>query len=503
MTNKSHRNQSLELVRAGIDTYQEPVVYMHADCPVCRSEGFEAQARVKVSLNGRSIIATLEVVSGDLLKPHQAALSESAWQKLDPSPGAHATMSHPEPVSSMKRVRAKIYGETLNYADYLDIMQDTVAGRLADIELAAFLTACATRELDKNETVALTRAMVDIGTRLEWGAGMVLDKHCVGGLPGNRTTPIVVAIVSACGYRIPKTSSRAITSPAGTADAMEMLAPVNLDLDQMREVVDREGGCVIWGGSVALSPADDVLIRVERPLDFDSEAQLVASVLSKKIAAGATHVLLDLPVGPTAKLRSAQMAVHLGERLRAVGAELGLKAAVHLSDGTQPVGWGIGPALEARDVMAVLNRSNEAPSDLRERALDLAGALIDIAGFQKGGRSLARKTLDSGIALKKFIAICEAQGGLRTPPIAAHRHTIVAGHAGRITAFDNRGLSRVAKLAGAPQDPAAGLDLHVKVGSIVERDAPLFTVHAETPGELEYALEFQARQAQLVTIDPA
>jgi thymidine phosphorylase len=435
--------------------------------------------------------------------PHQAALSESAWQKLDPAPGARATMSHPEPVSSMRRIRAKIYGDRLNYADYLEIMQDTVAGRLANIELAAFLTACATRELDQSETVALTRAMVDVGTRLEWGAGMVLDKHCVGGLPGNRTTPIVVAIVAACGYRIPKTSSRAITSPAGTADAMEMLAPVNLNLDQMREVVDREGGCVIWGGSVALSPADDVLIRVERPLDFDAEAQLVASVLSKKIAAGATHVLLDLPVGPTAKIRSADMGRHLGERLRAVGAQLGIKALVHLSDGTQPVGWGIGPALEARDVMAVLNGSPHAPSDLRERALDLAGALIDIAGFQKGGRALARKTLDSGTALKKFIAICEAQGGVRKPPTAAHTHTILASQAGTISALDNRALSRVAKLAGAPQDAAAGLDLHVKVGTQVDRDTPLFTVHAESPGELEYALEFQARQKQLVTIDPA
>ena len=503
MTNHSRQNESLELVRAGIDTYQEPVVYMHADCPVCRSEGFEAQARVKVSSNGRSIIATLEVVSGDLLMPHQAALSESAWQKLDPAPGARATMSHPEPVSSMKRIRAKIYGERLKYADYFEIMQDTVAGRLANIELAAFLTACATRELDQSETVALTRAMVDVGTRLEWGAGMVLDKHCVGGLPGNRTTPIVVAIVAACGYRIPKTSSRAITSPAGTADAMEMLAPVNLSLDQMREVVDREGGCVIWGGSVALSPADDVLIRVERPLDFDAEAQLVASVLSKKIAAGATHILLDLPVGPTAKIRSAEMGRHLGERLRAVGAALGMKALVHISDGTQPVGWGIGPALEARDVMAVLSGAAQAPSDLRERALDLAGALIDIAGFQKGGRALARKTLDSGTALKKFIAICEAQGGLRTPPNAAHRHTILASQPGKISALDNRALSRVAKLAGAPQDAAAGLDLHVKVGTRVDRETPLFTVHAESPGELEYALEFQARQAQLVTIDPA
>jgi thymidine phosphorylase len=495
-----HTGGALEVVRAGIDTYQEPVVYMHVDCPVCRSEGFEAQARLKVSVAERWIIATLEVVFGEWLTPHQAALSESAWEKLQPAAGAYATISHPEPVNSMKRIRAKIYGERLVHADYLEIMRDCAAGRLADIELAAFLTACATRALDVPETVALTRAMVDVGTRLDWGPGLTLDKHGVGGLPGNRTTPIVVAIVAACGYRIPKTSSRAITSPAGTADTMETLAPVELELSKMRSVVEQEGGCLVWGGAVDLSPADDVLIRVERPLDFDSDAQLVASVLSKKIAAGATHVLLDLPVGPTAKIRSEAFAYELGDRLKAVAAHFGLNAAIHLSDGAQPVGRGIGPALEARDLLAVLGRAPHAPKDLRERALDIAGALLDLAGSSRNGRLLAAETLDSGRALTKFEAICRAQGGRRTPPIARHRSPIHARREGTVATIDNRALSRLAKLAGAPRAAAAGVDLHVRLGQHVNRDEPLLTVHAETPGELEYALDFYARHSGLLSV---
>jgi thymidine phosphorylase len=494
---------SLEVVRAGIDTYQEPVVYMHEDCPICRSEGFEAQARIKVTVENRWIIATLNVVSGEWLRPHQAALSESAWQKLQPKAGACAAMSHPEPVSSMNRIRAKIYGERLAHADYLEIMRDCLAGRLADIELAAFLTACATREIDANEVASLTQAMVDVGARLDWGSGMVLDKHCVGGLPGNRTTPIVVAIVAACGYRIPKTSSRAITSPAGTADAMEMLAPVDLDLIRMRAVVEQEGGCIVWGGSVALSPADDVLIRVERPLDFDSDAQLTASVLSKKIAAGATHVLLDLPVGPTAKIRSSEAARVLGDRLQAVATHFDLKTALYISDGSQPIGRGIGPALEARDVLAVLARSADAPMDLRERALDIAGALLDLAGAPHDGRSLARITLDSGRAQSKFESICRAQGGQRTPPQSRYRTPVLAKATGRIAAIDNRALARLAKLAGAPRAPAAGVELHVRLGDSVDRCQPLLTVHAQTPGELDYALDFQSRSAGLIAVEHA
>ncbi len=498
----NHYDGGLEVVRAGIDTYQEPVVYMHEDCAVCRSEGFEAQARIEVRVEDRGIIATLNVVSGSWLNPHQAALSEAAWQRLQAAPGARATMSHPEPVSSVKHIRAKIYGDRLGHADYLEIMRDCVAGRLSELELAAFLTACATRELDTEETVALTGAMIDVGTRLTWGSETVLDKHCVGGLPGNRTTPIVVAIVAACGYLIPKTSSRAITSPAGTADTMATLAPVDLALPAMRKVVEQEGGCLVWGGSVALSPADDVLIRVERPLDFDSDAQLVASVLSKKIAAGATHVLLDLPVGPTAKIRSSDAARILGTRLQSVAAHFNVKVKLHISNGAQPVGRGIGPALEARDVLAVLSRLTDAPLDLRERALDIAGALLDMAGANQRGRTLAEQTLDSGRSQRKFELICEAQGGRRSLPVAPHRAPILSIEHGIVESIDNRVLARLAKLAGAPRAPAAGVDLHVRVGQRVQRGEPMLTVHAQTPGELAYALEFEARHPGLISIKP-
>ena len=276
--------------------------------------------------------------------------------------------------------------------------------------------------------MALTRAMVDVGHRIKWPLSPVMDKHCVGGLPGNRTTLLVVPIVAACGVVMPKTSSRAITSPAGTADTMETLAPVTLDEATMRRVVEREGGCIAWGGSARLSPADDVLIRVERPLDLDSEAQLVASVLSKKAAVGSERVLIDVPVGPTAKVRSSAAARSLAASLVSVGAAIGLQVEVVETDGRQPVGRGIGPALEALDVMAVLHRRSDAPQDLRERALMLAGRLLEMAGRAAHGTglALATRTLDSGLALAKFIAICEGQGGLREPPRAQHTEVVAA-----------------------------------------------------------------------------
>lgn len=482
----------LRVRRLGIDTYQEPVVYMRADCAVCRSEGFASQSRVRLATPRAAITATLNVVAGDIIGDGEIGLSEIAWRRLGSEPGELAEISHPEPIDSFRHVRAKLYGNRLDAPQFDEIIRDIAVNRYTDVQLSAFVAACSLARLDLDEIVSLTEAMVDAGERLSWPWPQVMDKHSVGGLPGNRTTPIVVAIVAACGVAIPKTSSRAITSPAGTADTMETLTAVDLDLAAMRRVVEQEGGCIVWGGAVDLSPADDVLIRVERALDIDSDAQLIASVLSKKRAAGATHVVIDMPVGATAKVRSAEAADALSAQLVAVGRRLGLEVAVAVTDGSQPVGRGIGPALEARDVLAVLRRDAAAPGDLRDRAIELAGRLLEIAGVCEPGAGGARATdvLESGRAWEKFAAICRAQGGLREPPAAAYRRVITAARSGAVQRVDNRRLARVAKLAGAPAAPAAGVELAVRVGQGVLKGDPLYTVHAETPGELAYALHY-------------
>jgi len=499
----THSQSTLRLRRLGIDTYDEPVIYMRADCHVCRSEGFESHSRVSVRLNGKSIIATLNMVTSDLLHADEASLSESAWKLLDAQNGDQVALSHPEPVDSLSHVRAKVYGERLDDAAIHAIVKDVADRRYSDIHLSAFITACAGDRLNARETIALTRAMVAVGEQLSWDRVPIVDKHSVGGLPGNRTTPIIVAIAAAAGLTMPKTSSRAITSPAGTADTMETLAPVNLDIATMRRVVDREGGCIVWGGAMHLSPADDILIRVERPLDLDSEGQMVASILSKKAAAGSTHVVIDMPVGATAKVRDEASARSLSALLVEVGRAVGLEVRIVVTDGAQPVGRRIGPALEARDVLAVLQDAPGAPRDLRDRAARLAGEVLELANHAAPGAGMARAyaMLDDGRAWRKFQAICEAQGGMRVPPRAAYTKAVTATRAGTVTLIDNRRLARIAKLAGAPTSPAAGLELHTPVGTTVERGQPLFTVHAEAPGELAYALDYVAAKPEIVRVE--
>jgi len=401
-----------------------------------------------------------------------------------------------------------MYDQRLSDSALKRIISDISHGWYSDVQISAFLSSCAGERLDKNEVVGLTRAMIEIGDRLSWPSiDAVYDKHCIGGLPGNRTTPIVVAICSAAGLIMPKTSSRAITSPAGTADVMDVLTRVDLDMDDIRRTVELAGGCLAWGGAVRLSPVDDLLIRVERALDLDSKGQLVASVLSKKIAAGSTHILIDIPVGKTAKVRDNADAESLADLFRHVGELLGVHIEYVFSDGSQPIGHGIGPALEARDVVNVLCNHENAPADLREKSLDLCARLLAMANHGdsphsnlSNARQRAETLLQNGAAWQQFEKICRTQGRFDSVPEAPHRKALLAHQNGVVSDIDNRRIARLAKLAGAPRAVSAGLELFVHLGDTVKRGDPLLTIHAESEGELDYALLYYLDNRDMIRV---
>lgn len=485
-------HSTLTLKYLGINTYKEPIIYMREDSHICKSEGFDAQARVRVTLNERSIVATLNTIETNVLRHNEASLSNYAWKLLSANNGDQISITHPKPLDSLSYIRSKIYGHELTSNETTHIIDDIVSGQLSDINIAMYIAASSGDRLSKKEVIDLTKAMVDSGQRLSWNSPIVMDKHCVGGLPGNRTTPIIVSIVAAYGLVIPKTSSRAITSPAGTADTMEVFTSVDLDIVSMKKVVEQENGCIVWGGSMALSPADDLLIRIERTANLDSEGQMVASILSKKIAAGATHLVIDIPIGTTAKVRSIARAEFLKHLLESIAITFGIEINVMFTDGSQPIGRGIGPVLEALDVLAVLNCDKHAPNDLRAHALMLAGQILELSKAvpQGCGITIATDILDSGKAFSKFQAICNAQGGMRDIPKASIVHTIESKLSGTIVNIDNRYISQVAKLAGAPKSKYAGVELLVPLHSVVTKSQPLFKLYAETQGELRYALDF-------------
>jgi thymidine phosphorylase len=493
----------LRIRRVGIDTWRENVAYLHRDCPVVRAAGFQALSKVTIKANGTVISAVLNVVDDEhIVQACELGLSEDAFARMGVAEGHTASIAPAEMAASIPALHRKIAGERLSHEDLSGIIRDISQARYSKIELAAFVVATNGYDLEREEVLHLTEAMIECGRRLDWQHNVrrapVVDKHCIGGIPGNRTSMLVVPIVTAHGMLCPKTSSRAITSPAGTADTMEVLAQVELPFDRLAQIVRDTNGCLAWGGTADLSPADDILISVERPLGIDSPGQMVASILSKKIAAGSTHLVLDIPVGPTAKVRSIAAAQRLRKLFEYVATRLNLYLEVMITDGSQPIGQGIGPVLEARDVMRVLHNDPQAPQDLRDKSLRLAGRVIEFDPDVRGGDGwrIARDILESGRALAQMEAIIDAQGRrMDTPKLGELTYEALAPAEGVVAAIDNLHLARIARLAGAPQILGAGVDLLRKVGDPVQAGQPMYRLHAQYPTDLEFARNLAARDS--------
>ncbi|MEN8158747.1 MAG: thymidine phosphorylase family protein [Myxococcota bacterium] len=486
------------LRRMGIDTLSEHVIFIAEQAVAVGALGFKPLDRVRViarradGSGGSEVSGVLNFCLDGGLAADEIGLSEAAFRDLGLPEGAPVEATHTRAPESVERVRRKLRGERLSRRDFDAILADVCARRYAKPELSMFVLACALRRLEIGELVAFTEAMIDCGSRLEFAAPVVADKHCIGGIPGNRTTLIVVPILAALGLTVPKTSSRAITSPSGTADTMAALADVALSPERIRSVVERAGACIVWGGALDLAPADDVLITVERPMGIDSEGQMIASILSKKKTAGATHALIDIPVGPTAKVRSREQGEALAELFRAVARAIALEVDVVLTEAHAPIGRGVGPRLEALDVLAVLKREPAASSELREKSLYLAARLLECTGTigDAGGYRAAQQALDSGAALAKFEEIVAAQGEAALPPEARFRAEVVAKRDGRVREIDCFEINSIAKLAGAPANPSAGLRVLRGVDAVVARGEPLLEVHAQSRDQLEFALEY-------------
>lgn len=490
-------NQKLKLRRIFIDTYRENVAYLHRECAVYRAEGFQALSKVKICADGKRILAVLNVVDDDnIVNVGQLGLSEEAFAKLRLREGRKVTIEHAEPPESMNAVRRKIAGERLDQEDFRNIISDITERRYSKTEISAFLVASGQSDMDRDEVFFLTRAMLEVGEKLDWDESLVVDKHCIGGIPGNRTSMLVVPIVAAHGMLIPKTSSRAITSPAGTSDTMEVLANVELDIKTLHNIVRKHRACLAWGGTAQLSPADEIMIAVERPLGIDSLGQMVASILSKKMSAGSTHLLIDIPVGPSAKVRHMRQAQRLRKLFEFVGDRLGIHLEAVITDGRQPVGYGIGPVLESRDVMLVLQNSSETADDLRQKSLRLAGRIIEFDPDVRGGNgyAIARDILDSGRALDMMKTIIKAQGiQTRVFELGKLTHTVCAAKSGVVAGIDNLRMANIARFAGAPMDKGAGVDLFKKLGDRVIKGEPLYRIYSEYPADFNFAIELCKR----------
>lgn len=393
---------------------------------------------------------------------------------------------------SIDYIKKKLDGFRLTKTEIDQIVWDIVHNKLSAVELAYFVAACYSNELDLRETTLLTKAMTSYGEILKLNMYPIMDKHCVGGIAGNRTTMVIVPILAAAGVTIPKTSSRSITSPAGTADTMEVLANVSFSIKRMKRIVEKTNGCIVWGGALNLAPADDKIIRVERPLAVDAKSQLLASVMAKKASVSSTHVLVDIPTGKGSKLPNRKKALRLKKDFEDLAKRIGIKVKVIITKGNEPIGNGIGPALEARDVLWVLRNDKKGPLDLKRKSLMMAGIMLEMAGkASKGnGLKLAKEILESGKAYKKMVEIIKMQGKKITDPskivLGKVRYDVKARRNGIVREISNGAVSKIARVAGAPDFKGAGIYLYKHVGDKVKKGDKLFTVYCHDKGKLEF-----------------
>lgn len=400
---------------------------------------------------------------------------------------------------AVEAIKKKLTGKVLSYNEIFSIMDEIANKRLGPVLTTYFAAAGFTEGFNDEELYFLAKAMVDTGPRLHF-KGIVADKHSTGGVAGTRTTMILVPIIAAAGFQIPKTSSRAITSPAGTADTMEVVAPVTFSPNQIEALVDRAGGCIVWGGHLGLAPADDVIIQVETPLAFESFDKIIVSIMAKKVASGATHVVFDVPVGPTMKISHFKDAEIIARKFTYLADKFSMKVIVDINEALENAGRGIGPVLETRDVFAVLDQAPDRPLALEAKALRLAGKLLSLCFTDtKGkegmdGEKVAREILSSGQAMKKMREIIKAQGG--DPDIDGSRLLPGKFHfefksinSGRVARIDNREITVVCRILGCPTDKRAGMYLHRKLEETVDKGDILCTIYSSDKWRLQEAVE--------------
>jgi len=452
--------------------------------------------RVIVKRGRRELVAALDIAeSSKAVPPKKIGFFEEALDGLGVVHNDTVTLKFTDRPHSFACIHKKMDGKELSEKEMLAIIHDIARNRLTAIELTSFVVSLYVQGMSDREVLFMSKGLAQSGETIEFKERPIVDFHCIGGVPGNRTTMIVGPILVAAGLRVPKTSSRAITSPAGTADSMEVLCPVTLSAKQLKRLVREVGGVIAWGGGVNLAPADDQMIRIEHPLHINAEGEMLASIMAKKSNVGASHVLIDIPVGKETKVTDRDQAHRLSRKFTKLGKALGMKVKTIITDGSEPVGNGIGPVLEARDCLFVLKNDERAPKDLLKRSVKMAGSILEFAGKAKRGKGnhMAKRLLRTGAAYGAMVRMIEAQGGKEVQPddlkIAPKQQVVKARKSGIITQINNKHITKIARLAGAPINKEAGVFLEVHRGDTVKKGDTLFVVHAKSERKIKYALE--------------
>ena len=479
----------LSLKYVPINSFNENIVYLHKNCEAYRIDEIKNITQIEIHGGAEPVCAFLEVVDSEsIVSPSQIGLNKQAFNQLNLPEGANVTISLSNPAPSVASIKRKISGNVLYDSEYKAIIKDIVTKKYSNIDIASFLVSTGSF-MTVQEVLALTEALIGDEV-IHWdNENIVVDHHCLGGVPGNKTDIIITAIVAAYGLPIPKTASRSLTSCAGAADTFEVLANVDLDEKTLRKAITENRGAIIDHSRAPICAATKIISSVQRNVGFVKQEHIVASVIAIKIATGVSHLLIDIPVSPTSYIKSTNEALRIRKMIEYIGDMLNIQIDAVITDGSEPIGNGLGAVLEARDVMKVLRNKENAPQDLLEKSLFLAGRIIEFDPKVRGGQGyhIAKEILTSGRALEALNRIIYTQGKSPQAQLGKLTREIIAQKSGIVETINNARINRIGVLAGAQQNSGAGLDLFKKVGDKVERGDVLYRVHAVNPNDFAFA----------------
>jgi AMP phosphorylase len=456
----------------------------------------------RVRIDGAKTFVALVSRSDTIVKSGTMLVPQMVLDRISVKAGDSVEVVLSPKPDSVRSIMKKMDKGKLTKDEINDIVQDILDSRLSSVEVSAWLTSLYINGMDVEEISAMTTAMVNTGDRIVFDRSPVFDFHSVGGVPGNKVTPIVVSIVAAAGLMLPKTSSRAISSACGTSDFVETFCNVELTAVQLKDIAEKVGGVFAWGGSMNIAPVDDMVIKVEYPLGINPRAQMLASIMSKKMAIGATHLLVDIPMGPGTKVPTLELARAYVHDFMEIGNKLGIHVECAITYGDQPVGSAVGPGLEARECIRILE-GEKHPDSVLEKACDLAGIILEMGGIPNGPEK-AREIVSSGAAMTKFREIVAAQGGnynisSKDIHIGEYKCQITSPKSGYVHTIKNKDVVSIARAAGAPSDKGAGLLILKKKGQRVEKGDVLMEIYADNEAKCQRAKDLAAKLQPITT----
>lgn len=469
----------LKLKYLPVKSFGENLAYIHKNCSLYKVDDINKVTKLEIHKGSKTIFAFLQIVEDDVLALDEIGLNEDAFKALNMSEGTEVHVSMAAPSLSAQSLRRKIAGEILTSSEYMDIIKDIASGRYSKMDIAAFLVAC-TSSMSATELVSFTEALVAQKV-LHWDEkSMVVDQHCLGGVPANKTDLVILAIVSAYGLPIAKTCIRSLTSCAGVADTMGVLANVDYNTSKFQKLVRANNGAIVNYDVLEETKVNHLLHDVRSQLGINQNELVIASILAMMISSGVSHLVLDIPVGENARVHSTNEAIRIRKQVEYIGDMLGLSIDVVITDGSEPIGNGIGAVLEARDVMKILRNKEDAPIDLKEKSLFLAGRVLEFDPQLRGGQgyAVAKEILENGRALEAFQRIVNAQGVHEVPALGQYVREVVAPYDGIVSAVNNTIINKIGVYAGATQCLGSGVDLNKKIGDKVKAGDVLYTIYS-------------------------